>query len=231
MALARVFMRESLRPWLQSGLTHVFVQEGQPLSEDQSPVPAEPATVSEVASGAPHGDAPRAPRVAQTQPAAPEGNAAIKPAILDHRDAQWGKLTRLIRHHCHMIWTYWELGHDLLATPCVERRQFLQQCIQSLRLPKGSVAFWPLAVPVEHDLTPDLQWFWRGVSRYGASCVCCFGEQAAGLLSSPASARERSILAPDTSLLVFPSLEALASMPGRELMPHLLKLLEVSHGQ
>lgn len=46
-----------------------------------------------------------------------------------------------------VLWTYWALGEDLGGSPNVERRDILRRILGELAMPRGTHAFWPLALP------------------------------------------------------------------------------------
>ncbi len=82
-----------------------------------------------------------------------------------------------------MIWTYFHLGQDMLQPPHPGRRQTLRQLLQALQWPAGSVAFWPMAVPVAGRYSVDIRFFWRGMRALGTKTVCCFGSACRAVLT------------------------------------------------
>lgn len=141
-------------------------------------------------------------------------------------DPQWQQLARRITGRSLAIWTYWELGRDLLGDPSPQRRNFLRQLIQTMRLPKGNIAFWPLAVPQGAELAPDVHCFWRGVSRYMAEQVFCFGPEARTALESAEASKAKQLYAPTASITFLPAVDSLAQQPAVGFMEHLLQLMQ-----
>lgn len=105
-----------------------------------------------------------------------------------------------------VIWTYFELGDDLL-NPSLERRALMQRILGSLQHPKGTHAFWPMSAPqaampqslasphsndtdiaiaridhtnraTESQLIPCPDLFWSGVAQAKARFVIVLGENA-----------------------------------------------------
>ena len=84
-----------------------------------------------------------------------------------------------------IIWTYWSLGEDLGATPSNERRELLRSIIGQLTLPRGSSAFWPVAVADPQQaaddegstLTAAPQIFLSGVERLNPRYIIVFGSK------------------------------------------------------
>jgi hypothetical protein len=50
-----------------------------------------------------------------------------------------------------LVWTYEELGNDLLGNASAERSRCLRALLADLSLPRGSSAFWPLSLPLPGD--------------------------------------------------------------------------------
>lgn len=227
-------MNESLRPWSSSGLTHFlgsgdaqqapfFAKAAQPARSPASRPDAGPksqtTTRPQSRPSSPPAPKPQPARSAETKPSAPF--QAPCPA-----EPQWQELTKRIDRRSIAIWTYWELGQDLLGEASETRRRFLRQLIQTMRLPKGNIAFWPLAVLHQGQLQGNAHWFWRGVSRYGAEQVFCFGTPATDLLDGEEGRKAWHLLAPSVSILRLPAVDELAQMPGVDFMDHLLKLMQ-----
>lgn len=63
-----------------------------------------------------------------------------------------------------VVWTYAELGDDLAGNAVAERSASLRRIIQALQLPRGTSAFWPVALPAA---APH--------QEQGASASGCFG--------------------------------------------------------
>ncbi len=78
----------------------------------------------------------------------------------------------------YSVWTYWELGEDFLQTPSMERRSCLAALMRSLAWPKGSITFWPVAVPIEGSVQTFVPLFWQTVATIQAPLVAVFGSKA-----------------------------------------------------
>ncbi|MCA1944467.1 MAG: hypothetical protein LDL30_04170 [Desulfovibrio sp.] len=91
-----------------------------------------------------------------------------------------------------MVWTYFQLGQDMLQQPHAGRRQLLRELLQALRWPPGSVVFWPLAVPVDGRHEVNIGLFWRGLRVLGSKTVCCFGSACRSIF-----ARELAVSLPE----------------------------------
>lgn len=114
-----------------------------------------------------------------------------------------------------MVWTYFNLGDDLLNAPHAGRRATLQALLKTLRWPAGSVAFWPLAIASQGRYDVNVRMFWRGLRALGSKMVCCFGDDCRAVLlrelavSLPAG---QTVLRYRTGVFFFlPDLEALAA--------------------
>lgn len=229
-------MNESLRPWLNLGLLHVLGRapcrfEAAVLAQEEDP------SFQPVRNPSPTSPSTPCPSLADDREKAvpcpvPEQDTFSQPppaaaAISNMKHPGWTRLAASIQRRSFVVWTYWELGQDLLGKASGVRRSFLKQLIQAMRLPKGNIAFWPLALPLDAGFELDLEWFWRGVSRYSAEQVCCFGDDARQHLASQDGARFQNTFSPTLTVHYFPSVETLAAMPGQEFMEHLLLLMQI----
>lgn len=111
-----------------------------------------------------------------------------------------------------LVWTYQELGQDLLGEGNPQRSSLLKSLIQSLRLQKGTSTFWPLSLSsplpasaaqqkaVSPSLTeanasgekaiahsPDAYWFSAGVQLLQPKALLLFGIDAVRLTGTPLS--------------------------------------------
>lgn len=207
-------MNESLRPWHASGLYYV-------INEGEGAVPEKPDSASETAAPA----AANVDAIASQEPPAAK-TAQPTTANVPHSSSPstgWLQLENGPQKHCHVIWTYWELGGDMLGTPSAARRAFLQQLIQLMRLPRGSIGFWPVCVPEGEQLVPDVSRFWQGVTRHGALHVCSFGEQATALLQSEAAKKAQP---GNITLHAFPAVTEMAAQNAVAFVPTLLSLMQ-----
>lgn len=85
-----------------------------------------------------------------------------------------------------LIWTYWQLGSDLLGLAGEDsegrgqRSDFLRKVIQELAQPKGTHTFWPMALPDENgQYTANPVLFWSGVEALQCRAVVMLGSAAA----------------------------------------------------
>lgn len=83
-------------------------------------------------------------------------------------DRYWSKA-----QPARMVWTYPELGQDLLGQGDSLRRGLLAGLIKELAFPKGWITFWPVSGPDGHF---QRALFTRGVERLSAELVLFFGE-------------------------------------------------------
>ena len=76
-----------------------------------------------------------------------------------------------------VLWTYWNLGHDLCGNPCPKRRALLRELLDELGHAPGTHSFWPLAMPggqgTELVARPEL--FWSGVRLLESRAVVVMG--------------------------------------------------------
>lgn len=79
------------------------------------------------------------------------------------------------------VWTYPELGTDLRGDASADRRRVLQELIAALKMPRGSHAFWPYALPPEN--TPAVDMFLSGLARFRPASVLLMGDRAASDLA------------------------------------------------
>ncbi len=99
-------------------------------------------------------------------------------------NAQWQD--RLHRTKAaRVLWTYWNLGNDLCGQASPERRALLQQILRDLKHPVGTHSFWPIALPEQGVLTPNIPAFWEGAEHLGARVLIVLGDDAAEALGFP----------------------------------------------
>jgi hypothetical protein len=85
-----------------------------------------------------------------------------------------------------LIWTYAELGADLSGQGDKARSACLRELIGSLALPRGSSAFWPIALPEDQDSSfspaqgsiPRESCFLQGIRLMRPHGIIVFGPQA-----------------------------------------------------
>lgn len=82
------------------------------------------------------------------------------------------------------LWSYLELGADLTLAPDPRRSEALKKIIGALRLPRGTSAFVPAALPdsaANNQLKPDSGFFMAGLERVNPKLVIMFGKDALGI--------------------------------------------------
>ncbi len=141
------------------------------------------------------------------QPSAPSGSAGSAAAALEAREksrtpypsagvfpsatvlASW----RVLREkktppHPRLVWTYAELAEDMNGRGGTERRRLWQRLIADLALPKGSIAFWPLASPTEQPSSSarcDPEFFFFGINELRPQTVFFFCSKLPDELALP----------------------------------------------
>ncbi len=65
----------------------------------------------------------------------------------DRWPAPWRALLGKTPQPAPVLWTYWALGLDLSGCADAARRDTLRRILGALQQPKGSNAFWPVAMP------------------------------------------------------------------------------------
>ena len=86
---------------------------------------------------------------------APRAQLPEFPAGNEDSGASWPPLWQSVLSRTRpapLVWTYAELGNDLVRQSSRERSELLRNLISRLRLPRGSSAFWPVWLPCE---SPD----------------------------------------------------------------------------
>ena len=81
---------------------------------------------------------------------------AASPVPIDPLAAEpWQRVMSRVPSTASIVWTYAELGDDLLAAPNKERGQLWRRIIAALRLPPGTVGFVPFTLPGKDGGTAD----------------------------------------------------------------------------
>ena len=122
-----------------------------------------------------------------------------------------------------ILWTYHELGGDLLGAGGSDRGAFFKSLIGDLRLPKGSSVFWPSAMPVLNqdgstrvEANPTL--YAAGVRRLNPQVIVVFGERAIvdmGLSGCIKTFRQEMV--EGRLLLLLPDIEKMLHQSGQRL--------------
>jgi hypothetical protein len=184
-------VRESLRPWLESGLEFVYAPggltaEAQPETAQPRPtIPTAPQAARPAAQpsqqqlyGQQSGATSRPTQTPpQRQAAAPfPARAPEMPA--PNFPAPWSSFLRFTKPDARVVMTYMELGLDLGGQSDPRRRAVLKNLQAHLKWPPGTINFWPVAALVNGALQPDTSMFWRGWELWHTPHVVCFGDEA-----------------------------------------------------
>lgn len=112
------------------------------------------------------------------------------------------------------VWTYPELAYDFGGKPDPLRRIFFGETIAALSRPKGTITFWPLAMPAEDgSLLYDPEAFWSGVARLGARYVVCFGEEPLSRIDPTQPPKLGVLRRHGVSIVCLPPLSQLTCLP------------------
>jgi hypothetical protein len=127
-----------------------------------------------------------------------------------------------------LVWTYEELGSDLLGDASPERSHCLKTLIGALSLPRGTSAFWPLDLPGGSAPGDDIAGsrgedvaagalFASGVALLRASMVMYFGAGAASRSGFAVQLRYpfTQRISGGVLHILLPPLSALAESPDR----------------
>jgi hypothetical protein len=186
---ARLNVRESLRPWLESGLEFVYAPGGLTGEAQPDPVQARPSAQAAAYDARPDRPAPQQPRQPQAQPSRLKAQPAMQrqaavpspvpsPAQATNFPAPWSSFLRFTKPDARVVMTYMELGLDLGGQSDPRRRAVLKNLQAHLKWPPGTINFWPMAALVDGALQPDTSMFWRGWELWRTPHVVCFGEEA-----------------------------------------------------
>lgn len=199
-----------------------------------------PASASRPAGlgGGQPGYAPRAPSRVEQRPAAglaesvpplPAGPAAstLPP---QQWPAPWRDLLARTPQPAPVLWTYWALGMDLSGCADAARRDTLRRILGALQQPKGSNAFWPVAMPDAAassssapesapdgppDATPDTALFLAGLERIAPRLVVVMGSKALRAFAPDLRARPyQQIPWRGRLLIVLPDMDNLIAAPA-----------------
>lgn len=199
MAIAPVTLVESLRPWAGAGLAYLlldgplrlpegtaetaapsprerFAPQAEPQRVAVAPPPSQPTRPAPAAA-----PRPKASVKADSPAARPVHTFAASAAVpADPQDwpapwaAQWHKTKP-----APLIWTYHELGLDITGQGEPSGRGMLfRKLIAELRLPKGSSAFWPCAMPHDGVLQANAPLFTAGLLRLAPHVLVVSGDAA-----------------------------------------------------
>lgn len=130
-----------------------------------------------------------------------------------------------------VLWTYWALGQDLCGCADADRRAALRRFLDALQQPRGSNAFWPVALPpadagtagrttdgavasgAECREAPEL--FLAGVERIAPRLVVVMGSKALRSFAPDLRARPyQQIPWRGRLLIVLPDMDRLTTAPA-----------------
>lgn len=227
---AALGLSERLRPWHQLGVRFLWGMGGD--GAGAAAVSEEPAVASERAAPEvidaapepsqrhPHpskrdvpaqcgqADAPEpVPQQSATSATGPAHQAMLQGMALAQDpgwESPWDGFRSRIHKPAKVVFTYWDLAHDLGDAPDAERRGLWKRILGSLAWPSGVVAFWPVCSPQEGSLRAKPALFWRGVAELGASTIAVFGKRANLTLFPDRAYRHRPFAFYGVRVLVLP---------------------------
>ena len=91
------------------------------------------------------------------------------------------KLIPLLRP-ASFLWTYAQFALDLAHDDLTPRKKLVKDIVYNLHTllhwPKGSITYWPLLIPKDNQLIPDLELFIHGLKHINPLYILCFGKTA-----------------------------------------------------
>lgn len=232
---SRLKTLERLRPWLESGVEYIlrpgggdgnarpsgFSESVSPPSE-QSSAPVGQSFQPQVQPQAqpqvePQARPPRSvgrqperatPRPENSSPSAPRTSVSAFPE-------PWATALAKIPANHKMVWTYMELGLDFGGQVDARRKALLGSLIRSLKLPAGTVGFWPASALVGGALQPNREFFWKGWRQWQTPHIVCFGEESLQTILPEADPGLTTHMMESVMVHVLPSMPQLLRM-----LPH-----------
>lgn len=230
---SRLNCKESLRPWIESGLEYVLSpghgqmdkQVGSPQTAS-TPQMAPPQNQNFTQSqGQPSQQAQgmQSPQFSpQGQPRTPSSPQRTAPAPAGFSE-QWAGFFAKAPQAPKIVWTYMELGLDFGGQADGRRRAILQKTITYMGWPPGAIAFWPMSSLVDGALQPDKEMFWKGWGQWRTPCIACFGEEALHVILPDAEPANTTYFYEHVTVHVLPPLAKMVTM-----LPHELQLAVTS---
>ncbi|BFR50282.1 hypothetical protein RVX_R33430 [Nitratidesulfovibrio sp. HK-II] len=175
--------------------------------------------------------------LAESAPPAPTGPSA-SPLPLQQWPTQWRDLFARTPQPAPVLWTYWALGLDLSGCADAARRDTLRRILGALQQPKGSNAFWPVAMPdtpaaslpadaesapdapndapnIGPDVVADTALFLAGLERIAPRLVVVMGSKALRAFAPDLRARPyQQIPWRGRLLIVLPDMDNLIAAPA-----------------
>nr|WP_321259961.1 hypothetical protein [uncultured Pseudodesulfovibrio sp.] len=175
---ARLKTRESLRPWVESGLEFVLRTEVECSDNAAVEQPEQQVDSSEAYPNTPPASSPDPTAVTtpvQSSPVLQSAPTHDAPPLSE----PWSGFLRFAKSPApKVIMTYMELGLDLGGQPDSRRSSALKNIQAHLKWPTGTMNFWPVAALSGGTLQPSTQMFWQGWEQWRAPNIVCFGEEA-----------------------------------------------------
>jgi len=166
---------ERLRIWQYAGVRYFYVDPDQAAPTVEGAVDAAQSVVPPPDSPAPFPVAPSPPVV--PRPEAPVFSVASEPAAWPD---PWPAIFAKAPRHPRLVITYQELGYDLTGQSDPRRGKLWRTLLRDVGLAgKGVVAFWPLFLPKNKDVTLDTNIFATGVKLFAPQVLAVFGQPAA----------------------------------------------------
>jgi len=208
---ARLKIRESLRPWIESGLEFVLNPGGVPQEAGGVAEPQAPSVRQQVQQNVNTPSAPpqQAPAQQPQQAASP-----VRPPQANLPEP-WGGFLKFAKPEAKIVWTYMELGLDLGGQTDPKRRAVLKNLQAHLRWPPGTINFWPSSALINGALQPDGRMFWQGWELWRTPSIACFGEEALKVILPEADPSLSTHMLEHVMVYVLPPLAKLST-----LLPH-----------
>lgn len=223
-------------PYARGGASMGMSRGSGPAQGYRQPPPRPPQTDS---PAQPYRQAIQARQAAQ--PAPDEGLAETLPPVASGPVASplppeqwpgpWRALLGKTPQPAPVLWTYWALGLDLSGCADAARRDTLRRILGALQQPKGSNAFWPVAMPAPNadgapvaadgstlsttDPMSDPGLFLAGVERIAPRLVVVMGSKALRAFAPDLRARPyQQIPWRGRLLIVLPDMDNLIAAPA-----------------
>ena len=175
--------------------------------------------------------------LAEPAPPIPTGPSA-SPLPPQQWPTPWRDLFARTPQPASVLWTYWALGLDLSGCADAARRDTLRRILGALQQPKGSNAFWPVAMPdapavtspadaesspdvpnvgpnADPDVVADTALFLAGLERIAPRLVVVMGSKALRAFAPDLRARPyQQIPWRGRLLIVLPDMDNLIAAPA-----------------
>jgi len=166
-----------LRPWHEAGLSFLYHAQSTalPPCDEYNPGPAAVSAHSQPSAHTPK--AAEKPAVSSETPSLP----VEQPASM-RLPPPWQRMLERIKP-APVIWTYAELGRDMLEQGHAARSNLLRRMLSELKLPLGSNTFLPLTLPGldPKDQSRERDIFAWMFQRLGGKVLILLGQSALAL--------------------------------------------------